>query len=347
MGRSSRDQNVEFMSRSALTERQIEMLHRLAVLKNAGALNEQEFAEQKAHILETLSSDSNVGSRPAALASGQDSQQSNVVPDWVKKTQKGRAWASPIAASCLALAVVSAGVTSMLMRQPAGKESHLLVVAQANVRDAPTSKGSTIVGRLSAGDRVSGTWGVGATNEERWLQLSGRDRQRYVWGGNLQADPQRRNGRAEVRPTDTGRSKDDEFYIPPGPLPKWKYLNGTAAKAATIESENAVMIDGERVRIILGVAYTGGKTSVLFSTDRGEFDCSRSSIKATFGKGVQEDTYRCVEGLGGRPEQGAVIMDTERFLNDLRYFEYLDVNLPIKGKINGVHARYTISNLIW
>ena len=58
------------------------------------------------------------------------------------------------------------------------------VTGVAQKRDAPTTRGSTILRTLQPGERLSGRWVQGADGESRWMKTADGG---YVWDGNLAA----------------------------------------------------------------------------------------------------------------------------------------------------------------
>jgi len=61
------------------------------------------------------------------------------------------------------------------------------VKGSANARDAPTAKGSNIIGSYSPGEELEGTWVDGESDQagEKWLKVADGHTWKYVWSGNL------------------------------------------------------------------------------------------------------------------------------------------------------------------
>lgn len=64
-----------------------------------------------------------------------------------------------------------------------GQQESLFVTADANVRDAPTAKGSAILHKVLRGTSVSGTMQIGTDGESRWFKLT--DGRGFVGATNL------------------------------------------------------------------------------------------------------------------------------------------------------------------
>lgn len=68
-----------------------------------------------------------------------------------------------------------------------GNEVTVMVVENANVRDAPTIKSSSILESLQAGTRLSGKWvGDVRNSDDRWFEFERNGSKGYIWSGNLE-----------------------------------------------------------------------------------------------------------------------------------------------------------------
>jgi len=70
-----------------------------------------------------------------------------------------------------------------------GDEVTVTVTGTANVRDAPTTSGSKVIGKLEAGTEVSGEWVTGASDSsERRFGYERDGKIAYIWGATSSSE---------------------------------------------------------------------------------------------------------------------------------------------------------------
>lgn len=174
-------------------------LERLQQLRASGALTDEEFQREKQRVLGLAESKPNEdraseppGDEPhgwtgfvspgQADARGNPSDLRAVAPRW------GRALQSALIVALVLMVGLVAQQRLSGREELATEAVHTVsVTGVANIRSQPTSKGSTVLGQLAAGQAVAGVWREGAEGS-RWLELAeGPHKGAFVWGRNLVA----------------------------------------------------------------------------------------------------------------------------------------------------------------
>ncbi len=81
-----------------------------------------------------------------------------------------------------------------------GTEKTMYAIASANLRDRPTSQGSSVVGKLARGAKVSGVLELGEDGTSNWLKIA--DSGNYISAVNL----------SEIEPPALARSLNKSFF---------------------------------------------------------------------------------------------------------------------------------------
>lgn len=88
---------------------------------------------------------------------------------------------------------VPSNTVDLAVREPVAYADHFLtatdeslqVVSPANLRDRPSSQGTTVLRQLRAGEEISGRWVRGVDPTTRWLRVNIGTRAGYIWERNL------------------------------------------------------------------------------------------------------------------------------------------------------------------
>jgi hypothetical protein len=159
----------------------VALVERLEALRAKGAITDEEFRAQKAAWLEDKSK--------LTVAEADDH-----APDWIgiappeeyeeQKQRFSRGFGGLAAGLVLIAAVVIYFWTGPKATAEAAATEYSMT-GTVNVRSSPSTKGSTILGTLSSGERVKGSLQQTKTGEE-WLRISeGTFAQGYVWARNI------------------------------------------------------------------------------------------------------------------------------------------------------------------
>ena len=161
----------------------LDALERLAALKSSGALTEAEFEAQKSQLLET----SGTTLRPSSTAgdaledSVEEPSYTAVPPSWDRPKRRSSV---PAAVWAILVLLVVGAATAFYWPRADDETYSFLVTGSANVRDAPTSDGSVVVGQMAEGDSFLGR--VRGSGDEQWVEITdGPLAGGFVWEGNL------------------------------------------------------------------------------------------------------------------------------------------------------------------
>lgn len=161
----------------------LDALERLAALKSSGALTEAEFEAQKSQLLET----SGTTSQPSSTAgdpledSVEESSYAATPPSWDRPKRRASV---PTAVWAVLVLLVVGAATGFYWPRADDEIYSFIVTGSANVRDAPTSDGSAVVGQLAEGDSFLGR--VRGSGDEQWVEITeGPLAGGFVWEGNL------------------------------------------------------------------------------------------------------------------------------------------------------------------
>lgn len=236
------------------------MLERLGRLRDAGALSEEEFEAQKADLLST----SPVQQVPANAANAEPGvhptpNQPRHQPTWDRPKRR----ASVPAALWMILAVLVVGVGAATIWPMATEdEFSFLVTGTANVRNAPTSEGSDIIGQLAQGEAIFGQ--LRGSGETQWVEITeGPFAGGFVWEGNLVSEG----------PDDLlGRGPDNSSQLIEANADQGSWIRGARAEPQGVQTFTAELGDEDQIRRvctrIAGHTGEGGATMMIAALGR-------------------------------------------------------------------------------
>lgn len=119
----------------------------------------------------------------------------------------------------------------------ASEQIEVTVISEANVRNAPTTEGSTVVDTAAAGTQIKGSWVNGSTDPtERWFEIE--DNRKFVWEGNI---------REKSAPQSSNAA---QFQSSPNKIPShfWGKWTDDVSRCQTRYDDSALEIYADAVR---------------------------------------------------------------------------------------------------
>jgi hypothetical protein len=157
------------------------------------------------------------------------------------------------------VAAIAVSITLAGCGSGVGDETVEVVVANsANVRDAATAEGSSVLETLHAGTELTGRWVMGKTNSsEQWLEFERDGEKVYIWARNLseKTDSQYASKQLPTNETDNVPEEVLRTANPPQPaLPRAAFACGGDGYR-----NGRIVFDPEKNKIYSGSIHDGKK----------------------------------------------------------------------------------------
>lgn len=133
----------------------------------------------------------------------------------------------------------------------------LYAMVKANIRDKPTTKGSNIIGSLPRGSAASGQMQIGATAQDKWLELA--DGAGFISAVNL----------SDKTPPQIAKSLNDKIWTTDGPVDIWTSPRGGEIIDRVAKDTPLILVGlvaGDYIEIKLragGVGYISGGARII------------------------------------------------------------------------------------
>lgn len=154
-----------------------------------------------------------------------------------------------------------------------GEAVTVTVTGSANVRDAATAEGSSVLETLSAGTQLTGRWVESDTNpSEQWFEYERDGKKAYIWGRNLseQFKQEASLPRSDLITSETSEKPIEKPILEESNLPKIAFACGGDG-----HRNGRIVFDPERGKIYNGSIKgmrdgTGGKWQSSYIRKDGE-----------------------------------------------------------------------------